>query len=101
MAVRAKESLRHLEITFGERILIDEAIRKKMELLPPPLKRNYLTSPPPSPPLGWKPIGESINTIPFFDLDATFEGEVQILLTPNDGKPKITVENFEKDSFWL
>ena len=43
--------------------------------------RNFLTSPPPSPPEDWAPHGEDINRVPFRDLTAISQedGSVQLL----------------------
>jgi len=94
-AKAAKNAFPQLTITYGEKIEEEFLHKISCTLNLPQLEKNFLISPPPSPPLGWTGGEESICMIPTFDLDNDiWEGEVQILLPGNAAVPKITVENF-------
>ncbi|PRP77721.1 hypothetical protein PROFUN_00582 [Planoprotostelium fungivorum] len=56
----------------------------------PKAQRNWMLSPPPSPPQGWKPFREAPNMIPFVDLDPV-QVDGQTILLENVDQPKITI----------
>jgi len=54
-------------------------------------EKNWLSSPPASPPKGWKPIREDINHVPFTDLQAVPNSHSIVILPANNGLPEISV----------
>eukprot|EP01117_Protostelium_nocturnum_P010245 TRINITY_DN367_c0_g1_i1.p1 TRINITY_DN367_c0_g1~~TRINITY_DN367_c0_g1_i1.p1 ORF type:complete len:149 (-),score=55.64 TRINITY_DN367_c0_g1_i1:259-705(-) len=56
----------------------------------PPTQRNYLLSPPPSPPSGWRPIREDVNRIAHVDLEP-FQEDDRLVLFKEEGRPMIMV----------
>ncbi len=62
-------------------------------LQPPKNAKQILTSPPPSPPTGWRPIREEINKIPYLDLSPVKIGNQEILLSGDHRLPTIIVSH--------
>jgi hypothetical protein len=87
-ACRAKNTIE------GEKILFcteDTTIPSNSLLLPPKM-RNFLTSPPPSPPEDWAPHSEDINRVAFVDLVPTNQEDGTVQLLPKSiSAPSIVV----------
>lgn len=88
----------------------DGSIREDAFLRPPETERNFLISPPGSPPVGWEPIREDPpNATPLADdLIATLKGlqlqqqatpGIEILLDPEEGSGvSVVLEDFDSNS---
>eukprot|EP01120_Amphizonella_sp_Union-15-10_P013807 TRINITY_DN6503_c0_g1_i1.p1 TRINITY_DN6503_c0_g1~~TRINITY_DN6503_c0_g1_i1.p1 ORF type:complete len:169 (+),score=34.41 TRINITY_DN6503_c0_g1_i1:77-583(+) len=71
--------------------------REQSSLPIPPNTKNWLISPPPSPPPEWRPkLDADVNRVPHVDLTPEIEGDNEVLLRPTTSTPSIVVSR--KDS---
>merc|ERR1711879_223573 len=95
-ATTAKRSLEEAGFEAHYGLGADRETVRNFHLAPPAPEKMFLLSPPPSPPEGWTPLYEGINSIPHFNVELNRTPGDNVLLKGERSLPTITLDDFDQ-----